>query len=526
MNGQDQPLNQGEPSPASFGATGFGGEAITPAASAWNPAAIPTPGPIESQAPITEPMAPIPTPVPAPSMTAPVPFVSGAVPPVTTPMAPIPSPFMAPVPVAPMVAPTPVAPSFGVTPEVQTFTAPTFTPPAAPIPVAPTPTVTPMSAPAPISTPAPAAPAPQMAEIPTITPRSFEVPTAPVAQATPPAFAAPSAMPVPPPPQAASTIDLRTMASDVSSLQSTGGAEAIPQSFTPEAFTADTSAIFSPAEVATAQAEKPKGKTGKILLIAGSVVLVFAIGIGAYFFLAGRSGAPVPESPEVVAPPTAEVPPLVALVPSATPPVESAPVSEQPPRSHSSFFSVAADAVEQKVIPAVSLEEIKKSFYAPKEGAIAPADGFMKEIVLTKSGAGFVNFSEFLNVFLPELSQDSVKALFNDDFTSFVYQDRTNSMMGLVASVKPEASPEAVTAFASSFEASKNVGSFYATDPGTPATAWKGGFVSGKPVQYLAFPKVGYAFDYGWFKDQNGRTYLVISASYAGMREAVRRAGL
>ncbi len=323
------------------------------------------------------------------------------------------------------------------------------------------------------------------------------------------------------------------MASDVSSLQATGGAEAVPQTFTPEAFTSTASAVFSPEEVAATKVEKPKGNTGKILLIVGSIVLVFGIGIGAYFLFAGKTAPVTPETPEVIAPPVeTELPPAEILPPPAeTPPVEGAVIQETPPaiieqpsRSHSSLFVISSDAVEQKVVPTASLEEIKKAFYAVEEGVSAPADGFMKEIVITKSGAGFINFSEFIGAFLPELNQDSIKALFSEDFTAFVHQDRTNPMMGFIASVKTEAAPEAVTAFSSSFEASKNIGNFYAKDPGNPAATWNGGFVSGKPVQYLAFPKAGYAFDYGWFKDQNGKTYLVVSASYAGMREAVRRA--
>lgn len=389
---------------------------------------------------------------------------------------------------------------FGAPMPPQSAWSPSSVPPAGPIPsVAP---AAPMmeGAPEPINLAASPAPAAPVAPMPAPRPMTPVVPPSVGAGAV-----------VPPPPPSAAQFEVRTMKSDVESMKQSGGGEPLPQSFSPASLGGSEPA-FNPTT-----APKKGGQGANKIIIIG-IVAVGLVGVGILGYMLVKPLLVGPDlTPIVNTPPVEEVLPPVELPPATTPETELVPAAAV----HTSLFTLAADKVEERVLPTLTIADIKAAFIPAVGETIA--DTSIREVV-TKVGTASVTFPEFISTLIPDMNSEAIKTVFVPDFTLFVYKDKTADLPGFIAKVDPAATPDALAAFSTSLEASTGLGVFYPEDPGTIG-AFKAGSVNSKPIKYAAFSKAGYAFDYGWFKAADGVQYLVVSSSYAGMKEAVRRAG-
>lgn len=368
------------------------------------------------------------------------------------------------------------------------------------------------SVPVPVPAPAPApqpAPVPAPVMPPTAGLSGMPMPTAPRPNPVIPPIPA-SNTPVPPPPVVGGDVEVRTMQSDIASVKTSGGSEPTPQMFSPSSLTGEP--VFDPKTAAT----KKKGGAEKIIIFV-VIGLIMVGALAAAFFLLKDLFIPVTQTPEapVENMPFGEVPP-----PPAAPEGENLPSATVPPIEtvHASFFTLAADLIEEQTFKEFTVDALKAVIPAKE----ALADGSIREIVL-KTETGFVDFPSFMAVMIPDIVTESVKENFENDFTFFVYRDKGTDLIGFIAKAKPTISVESFAAMGG-IETSNNLHNFYLTDPGTIGV-FKEGTVNSQFIRYASFSKAGYAFDYGWLKDTSGNRYFVVSSSYSGIKEAVKRAG-
>lgn len=316
----------------------------------------------------------------------------------------------------------------------------------------------------------------------------------------------PSSAPVPPPP-AGTAFEIRTMKSDSESIKQTGGVAPAAQAFSPASIGVGEKA-FTPGSAAP----KKKGKTVERIIVAVVVIAALgALGVIGYRLTQNLFVTPIIEP---VATPEPEITP-------PAPPEETQTEETTPALIHASFFTLAADKMETPALQSLSLSEIK-SVIPPSEEEV-PTDGSIREIVMSADNASVV-LPEFLGFLTPDIDRTKVEEVFESDFTFFVYRDKTMDLPGFIAKVKAGTPAASLSEFSTLIEDSSDLINFYPTDPGT-ISSFKDGSLNGETVKYASFSKSGYAFDYGWFTSADEETYLVVSTSYAGMKEAVKRAG-
>ena len=388
------------------------------------------------------------------------------------------------------------------------FLSPALTPATVPISI-PIQTVT--------STPAPApAPAPASVSAPALTPIPVSVPiinSAPT-QTPAPLSSVPTSVPTPLSSFTVSSSNI-TQSASIPSTFTTSATNPSTQTFSPSLM--DGEDFFNPA-VATVVPVKKKNIKKNIFII--SAIIIF-IGLGALIVLLNPSILITALSPVELTDPV--IPPVIPV--EETPP----PVTETPTLIpvYSSFFSVPANFVERFTIENITLESLKQILFASLTGEparIAARDRVIREVIITNAGAP-LTFSSFLPTFLPNISAERISAIFEDNFTLFVHENR---FIGFIAQTKIGTTPAELIAFSASFEASPNLNSLYATSPGTMAT-FREGIINGNPVRQASFSAVpGQNLNYGWFRDALHRNYLIVSISYEGegIIEAVRRARL
>lgn len=310
----------------------------------------------------------------------------------------------------------------------------------------------------------------------------------------------------------ASEVDLRTAQSDLESLKQSGGLEAGPKTFSPAdlekgpglAFTLET-----PAETEAASQSKKLERKIIIGLIGLAAIGLIVIAV---FFIRPMFSPRQPASPVV---PAVESPPQK----ETTPPVET-PATEAPAPHVSFFLSVPPDAVE-------TISVAKEGFnFKESLGSLAgePTATSVKEIIFTLGEAGQpLSFATILSSVLTDLDRAKIEEIFEADATVFVYFDEKGAWPGIIAKVKDGVSEESINNFSQAIEGSDKLAEFFLKPPGTPKE-FQDGNVDNRPVRFAGFTNRGFVFDYGWFK-KDERTYFMISTSYNGMKEAVRRAG-
>lgn len=328
----------------------------------------------------------------------------------------------------------------------------------------------------------------------------------------------PSVQPPPPPP-----ITIRTMESDIKSMQASGGTP-IPQQVKPNELKIPAPSeepVFSPQTAGQPQLERkslpPWLKISA--LIAGALVLIAGFGALGYYIV-----YPLIFPPQVQLP-TAETPPPPPLPTEQPAPKQLAPEQPAPKQptalTHASFFSVPANQTETLTIAAITAEAIKEALTTSAAQALATSS--IKEITF-KTADGLVTAPEFLSAALPVFTAQEIETNFEDDFTAYLYYDQNGVWPGFIFRLKDTAILFEAQALVEKIEtaavtALKNI---YVADPGkASAETFRNGQLKGKATKYLPFELPGASLNYGIIGN-----YFMLSTSYAGIQEAANRLGL
>lgn len=362
--------------------------------------------------------------------------------------------------------------------------------------------------------PAPA-PLPEGEPMPQVTPQMPPPPSAKPSQVQPPpplppspqrfqpSGATPSIPGTPPPPD----IGIRTMASDLSSLKSSGGLEAKPTTFKPEEFNKEPIFEIAKPEKGAEGAVKtiqPKTRRVNIFIVLGIIGFVILAGLVIYFFV-----MPLIFPKEN---PTTELPGAVE-----TPQVEVEPVPVVSPLIHQSYFITPAVSAIAMNVNSLNLAEINSAL---NDSAADTQQKTVKEVTLTVSGE-VPQAADFLSIAFPELNRDFLNASFEKDFTAFLYRDANGSWPGYVFRLNPNSSLDQVAATMANIETSQNISGLYLSNVVPNSAGFKDGLKVGNvSARYLAMNAPGASFNYVWFNN-----HLVASTSFDGFREALKLLG-
>lgn len=314
----------------------------------------------------------------------------------------------------------------------------------------------------------------------------------------------------PPPPQTPE-IKLRTMESDVSSIEKTGGATPTPEFvaspiFKPE--TKDQTASLLPEE---------KSGIGTKKIVTGIVIVVAIIGafaLGYYFvwpLLSGPTEEAIVTAPPPPPPPEPAPAPEASSVPTAGP-------------AHTSQFGLPNDQIPKINISDYNIVAILTALQ--NEAASAASAGTLREIVVADAAGSQTIFSKYTATLMPELTTTNLEtflsSVFEDDFTAYLYFDENGVWPGYIVKTKPNIDIDIVTIQ----DALKNLESasfsnLYLTPPGN-SKEFRTGTVKGVYTnRYTPLDLAGSSFNYGMF---DGR--LIINTSYGGLLKALELMGL
>lgn len=344
-------------------------------------------------------------------------------------------------------------------------------------------------------------------------------------------------VPLAPPP--APKLDVHTMSSDSRSMQQSGGA--MPRPYTPQsAQNAQSTSLPTPVRmpipsVPVPQVTQPspsssaaslppisvtiEKKGGKNIFVV-SLVAILVIGLGAlgYFILYpmifGETNVPPPPTENSILPPSEPTPPSQSEPPSQpTPPPEQALPATTPSQiSHVSLFKTSPDTTSDLSITNLTFDSLKSVL------AFETADvPIFKEIVGTTAENELFTFDAFAPTFAPATFNGNILTAFGSDFTLFSYTDSKGTWLGFIAQVKHDASLSTLQNALKGIETDPAISKLFLKSPGTAQT-WKSGKVGIVDTRYAAYTLPGAALNYGWFGN-----YLIVSASYEGFKEALRR---
>ncbi|MDP3052741.1 MAG: hypothetical protein Q8N22_02145 [bacterium] len=338
-------------------------------------------------------------------------------------------------------------------------------------------------------------------------------------------------IPGPPP----SKVSVRTMQSDINSIQESGGQA--PQPYTTElgqgqkketsapeeisfqpaelesnisGYTGPEEPIFQPGAIISplppkqkpAQAEignKPKKKTSKVL-ITSIILILAAITAGAIYYFINKK--------QIAAP---------ALTPPVIPPVAVAPALTPAPQ-YVSLLKTTSTLQEEKIVSILTLDNIKNAL---TDAASTTQANNLKEVILRNPDQSLVAFYKFIPVLLPEIKSEDIAAIFQENFTAMVFVDQNGVWPGYVAQLTSSSTLfQSQTSMKQNLEASASLQNIFLENTSPIVAVFKDG-KAGNPTintRYLVFPKTGAAINYGWVNDK-----LVISTSYAGLVEILKK---
>ncbi|MCX7616178.1 MAG: hypothetical protein N2Z68_02190 [Patescibacteria group bacterium] len=357
---------------------------------------------------------------------------------------------------------------------------------------------------------------------------------------------------VPPPPPQQQQVGIRSMESDLSSIQESGGeapqsqivsapelsalreAPSSQPSFTPPSASSPTPENLSqptqptePSSFQSAPSSAPEAtprsfSLKSLLTIIGILVLVGAVGFGAYYlttYLKQKPPVNVSEETQnqlLVALP--ETPPQ-----EPTPPAEEQPAAvEEAPLVHQSLIVSPTKAGVSTVDG--SLDSFKKAI---KDASLEKlVVGSTKDLSFVDSSGKLIESSQFLSAFWPNIGS-ALAPLVERDFTSWLYYDKVGgAKFGLVFTLKD--SPSLVETLKSLVNVvEKNVpevANLFVAQVSSPAKVeFKDGQIEGVAVRFLPFDvKSSNVFEYGWYQ-VGDRYYLIFATSYNQMVDIIKR---
>lgn len=271
---------------------------------------------------------------------------------------------------------------------------------------------------------------------------------------------------VPPSPQP--EVNVRTMQSDVKSMQDQGGAAPAPQQVSPSEM------AFKPEEAVQSRSNK---KVWWLLLL----LIIVAAGAGAYYYyfiMMGNEIAPLNEN----------------MAEKSNPPTEGVPA----------------------IISLANLNDALKN----ESSEALPPDNF-KEIALVNEQGQSLSFFNVISVILPELTgtelSNMIKNNFKDSFQAYLYYDESGVWPVYKVSLKDDSSVDAMTLRAQLLSMENaSIGNFYINPPG-PVAPFRDGQVNSFPTRYSTFSNTpGASFNYGLINSD-----LYLSTSYQGLKKVL-----
>lgn len=354
----------------------------------------------------------------------------------------------------------------------------------------------------------------------------------------------------PPPPSQDQQVGIRSMSSDLQSIQQSGG-EA-PQSQivnAPELSSlkqeqpAPSYQYQAPQSAPEIQPQAPAPDMGTgnmevppkssfsfktILLIVGIIIVAGGLGFGAYYLISNLNSqpqvdlTPTPSTnnglPLTLPDATTSSSTLNTPIPIAVPPLIHASLISNPTKS------------EQIVLTDTTLAGFKAAINnSAKEKLVA---GNVKDLSFVNSSSTPIESYALVDAFLGAspssvVSPDSVKLILDRDFTSWLYADKVGgNKFGLVLKLKPQTNLDQAKATMVQFLEQNPMGIaslFVASSTPPTAVEFKDGQVEGISVRFLAFnAKTANVFEYGWMSIGTDN-YLVMTTSYNQMVDIVKR---
>lgn len=338
-------------------------------------------------------------------------------------------------------------------------------------------------------------------------------------------------IPTPPP----SKVNVRTMQSDIKSIQESGGQNPQPymteinqpKKETPEP---PQEISFQPSEVGSnipgyvgpeepifkpggavgplppqekpgkpEEAVKPPKKGSKILIISLVVVILVAAVLGVGYYFSKKQKAVSTTTPEQ----------------TNTPPVATAPTPPKP--QYFSLFKTANVPQAEETIATLDIENIKKALN-DAAGTI-PTDT-LKEIVLRNPDNSLVSSYKLFPILLPEIAKEDLTGVFEENSMTVVFVNKDGAWPAYVFQLKTTANTEqAQILIKSDLELSTNLKNIFLQESGRAATAFKDGQAGSPPIKtrYLTFSNPLAALNYGWADNK-----LVIASNYSTLLEVLR----
>ncbi len=313
---------------------------------------------------------------------------------------------------------------------------------------------------------------------------------------------------VPPSPETPE-IKLRTMESDVKSVEESGGGEPKPEYIDlPSGGLTQPPAGQLPTEAGTTAItpETPRSRGWLTWLIV--IIVIVILGWLAYAYVWPIIFGPTEEIPEEL-----QAQPGEPEAPVETP---SAPAAAS--GRHQSLFGSSPEALTLVNLPDYTLVNILTAIQ--NEAAVIPSGGNIKEVTITDA-QGPAAFSRLITALMPELAgglENTLKNTFEDDFTAYIYYDDNGFWPGYVVRIKPNTNVDVVS-LASQLQQLENAAftNLFLTPPGE-SQDFRGGTIKGKyNNRYAPMGQAGASFNYGLY-DQ----YLVITTSYNALLGALQ----
>ncbi len=343
-------------------------------------------------------------------------------------------------------------------------------------------------------------------------------------------------------------IDVRTMSSDIASMQETGGN--MPHAYNPSTTGINNNRVdaggpsFSPQNIndgfettnavsstpntnipkippvtakSTPQtpewgegskpAKKKKSAFGWILAI---IIIAGILAIGYFFVLPMLSE----ESPADI---NQEL--NNEIVPVNNEPIETVPEVIEPPigstlEIHSSLLQSPADLVFDVPLPGFSYADMKSALTFTSTSLPV-----FKEVVFKTNSNKPMAFSYILNSFFPSFFTNEITNKFESDGTIFAYTNTAGTWLGFIAKFKDTGDISAMQNEMATLQSSPDLINAFLSDPGTIG-AWEDGKIAGKPASLVRFSNTGAVFGYAWFDK-----YLLIGSNIDGSNEAAKRLG-
>jgi len=336
----------------------------------------------------------------------------------------------------------------------------------------------------------------------------------------------------PPPPQ---NLNVRTLQSDLESLQQTGGQ--IVKPYNPEISSKNQSQdqIFQPPQIetpataagipnspdnnqkTTEQTPKKKNKLASIIIIVLIIVAAAAVG---YFFVYPALVAPKTTTEQIPQQPTTE--PTTSAQPSEQPiPSEPTVVPQLPSalnlatiETHASYFKSPTDFTRELNLVYADLNSLKELI-----GSRTNENPVLEEIIIKNEQNKVISFSGLMPLFAPNFFTSSTLNYFEDDYTLYTYINNQGSWLGIIAKLKNNADVAAIQNQMSNLQKDPDNRNFFLTNPGSIGV-WRDGKIKNKPSSIVDFEKAGASLSYTWFDK-----YLLLSTNIDGATEAATRLG-